>query len=183
MPSSAGPSPEQQKEINDAIQDNLDKVASFSQREQERASLLQRFIEKISRILGHPIYFIAFILFCAAWISLDLVVKHVGYFYFDEPPFAWLQGIIAFNGVLITMAVLIRQNRMTRIEEKRSHLELQVNLLAEQKTTKIIQLLEELRRDLPNVKNRHDPHAKILQETTNPDAVLQALESQQLNEN
>jgi uncharacterized membrane protein len=62
------------------------------------------------------------------------------------------------------MAVLIRQNRLAHIEEKRARLELQVNLPAEQKATKIIQLLEELRLDLPNVRNvrnRVDPNAAL----------------------
>jgi len=34
-----------------------------------------------------------------------------------------------------------------------------VSLLAEQKTAKLIALIEELRRDLPEVTNRHDPEA------------------------
>ena len=56
------------------------------------------------------------------------------------------------------------------------HLELQVNLLTEQKTTKIIRLLEELRHDLPMVKDRHDPEAAALQKPMDADGVLAALE-------
>jgi hypothetical protein len=37
-------------------------------------------------------------------------------------------------------------------------------------------LLEELRRDLPNVKNRDDPEAAALQKSMNPDQVLAALD-------
>ena len=49
-------------------------------------------------------------------------------------------------------------------------------LLTEQKTAKLIDLLEELRRDLPNVKDRHDPEAAELQQSMNPDQVLAALD-------
>ena len=38
-----------------------------------------------------------------------------------------------------------------------------------------LDLLEELRRDLPNVRNRHDPGAASLQQPMNPDHVLAAL--------
>lgn len=79
--------------------------------------------------------------------------------------------------MLITMAVLVRQNRLAQVAESRAHLELQVNLSAEQKATKIIILLEELRRDLLNVTNRHDEHAKALQAMTNPDDVLAEFEN------
>lgn len=40
-----------------------------------------------------------------------------------------------------------------------AHLDLKVTLLTGQKAAKLIDLLEELRRDLPNVRNRHDPEA------------------------
>jgi uncharacterized membrane protein len=169
-------SAEQHEEVIEAVQENLEKVERFAEREEQKTTSLQRSIERVSYFFGHPYYFAAFVLFCVIWILLDLVINHYRHFYFDEPPFFWLQGIVAFNGVLITMAVLIRQNRLAQIEEKRAHLELQVNLLAEQKATKIIQLLEELRADLPNVKNRQDPDARILQESPDPEAILNALE-------
>jgi hypothetical protein len=65
---------------------------------------------------------------------------------------------------------------LARIEEDRTHLQLQINLLAEQKTTKIIMLLEELRRDLPHIPGRHEQHAETLQAASDPDAVLEAIE-------
>ncbi|MCY7386852.1 MAG: hypothetical protein LH481_02125, partial [Burkholderiales bacterium] len=49
-------------------------------------------------------------------------------------------------------------------------------LLTEQKTTKIIQLLEELRRDLPNVRDRLDPETEVLQHPTNPQQVVTTME-------
>jgi uncharacterized membrane protein len=71
----------------------------------------------------------------------------------------------------------MQRTRLAQVAEPRAHLELQVNLLAEQEATKIILLLEELRRNLPNVANRHDKHAKTLQAMTNPDDVLAEIES------
>jgi len=49
-------------------------------------------------------------------------------------------------------------------------------LLTAQKAAKLIDLLEELRRDLPNVRNRHDPAAVALQQSMNPELVLAALD-------
>ena len=164
------------KNISDAIHENLNKVSQFAQREEEKRTAVQRAIEHVSVFFGDPRFLLTFLCASVAWIVSDLFLHHVGYHYFDEPPFSLLQGIVTFIGVLITMAVLIRQNRLARVEEERAHLELQINLLAEQKTTKIIMLLEELRRDLPNVRDRRDEHAETLQAATNPDAVLEAIE-------
>ena len=72
--------------------------------------------------------------------------------------------------------VLSKQNRVAKLAEQRSHLDLKVNLLTEQKAAKLIDLLEELRRDLPNVKNRHDPEVAALQQSMNRELVLAALD-------
>jgi uncharacterized membrane protein len=108
--------------------------------------------------------------------------QYADYFHispFDPNPFALLQGIIAFNGVLITIAVLVRQNRLEQLAEKRAHLSLQATLLAERKATKIITILEELRLDLPEVKNRIDPEIEDMKIETDPHEVLNAIDVQQ----
>jgi uncharacterized membrane protein len=72
--------------------------------------------------------------------------------------------------------VLIRQNRMSRLADHHAHLDLQVNLLTEEKTSKIIQLLEELRRDMPDVREKEDREAEELARPADPKAVLTAIE-------
>jgi uncharacterized membrane protein len=78
--------------------------------------------------------------------------------------------------LVTTTVVLIAQNRQTRFEQQRAHLDLQVNLLTEQKVTKVIHLLEELRRDLPMVKDRHDPQAAGMQERADTAQLASALD-------
>jgi uncharacterized membrane protein len=87
-----------------------------------------------------------------------------------------LQGIVALSALLMTTLVLITANRQTRNAEERSHLDLQVNLLAEHKVAKLIALVEELRRDLPMVRDRIDREADSMQEAVDPAAMLAALE-------
>lgn len=97
---------------------------------------------------------------------------------FDPAPFHLLAGIVALGALITSTVVLIKQNRLAKLEGQRAHLELQVNLLTEQKATKIINLIEELRRDLPMVKDRHDHEATAFQQPTDPEAVLAALDEQ-----
>ncbi len=52
-----------------------------------------------------------------------------------------------------------------------------MSLLAEQKATKAVSLLEELRRDWPNVANRRDSEAEAMQTRPDPESVLTALEN------
>ena len=165
-------------DLSDNVKENIDNIAAFYAREEDKISMPQSAIEIAGCFFGSPIYFVSFILFVALWIIGNLVSPRVIGREFDPPPFIWLQGIVALNGVLITIAVLIRQNRMGRLDEMRAHLSLQVNLLAEQKTSKIIQLLEELRRDSPDIKNRRDPEVEAMQTQADPHAMLHAIEAQ-----
>jgi uncharacterized membrane protein len=48
-------------------------------------------------------------------------------------------------------------------------------LLTEQKAAKLIDMIEELRRDMPDVKDRHDPEAAVLQQPMQPDQVTATL--------
>jgi uncharacterized membrane protein len=65
---------------------------------------------------------------------------------------------------------------MAKLAEHHAHLDLQVNLLAEEKSSKIIKMLEELRRDLPGVRDKPDHEADELAHPADPKAVLSAIE-------
>jgi uncharacterized membrane protein len=52
---------------------------------------------------------------------------------------------------------------------------LELALLSEQKTAKVIQLLEEFRRDIPLVHNRVDQQADAMAEPVDPQRVVQAI--------
>ena len=136
----------------------------------------QRILERIDRLIGQP-YFIALILlFVAAWMLANAVMRAFDLAEFDPAPYFWLQGMVGLGALLTTTVVLSKQNRLAMLAEQRAHLDLKVTLLTEQKAAKLIDLLEELRRDLPNVKDRHDPEAAALQQAMNPDLVLAALD-------
>ena len=100
----------------------------------------------------------------------------VGWRVLDPAAYVVLQGIVSLCALITTTFVPIKQNRLAKFEEQRAHLELQVNLLTEQKATKLINVMEELRKDLPMVKYRHDIEAQSLQQPTDPDQVLAALD-------
>jgi len=161
---------------NEQISQNIHAVLDFYTREDEKISYWQRMAERISGIIGQPAFLGLTLLLVAVWTLGDISMRLLGLPEFDPPPFFWLQGIVGLAALLTTTVVLIRQNRLAKLAEQRAHLDLKVTLLTEQKAAKMIDLLEELRRDLPNVKNRHDPEAVVLQRSMNPDLVLAALD-------
>jgi uncharacterized membrane protein len=158
------------------IRQNIEAVLDFYAREEQKLSRSQRVLERISLFIGEPLFAGSILLFVALWIIVNLVLRKHGMGEFDPPPFFWLQGTIGLGALLTATVVVIRQNRLEKLAEQRAHLDLKVTLLTEQKAAKIIDMLEELRRDLPNVKDRHDPEAAVLQQAMNPDQVIATLD-------
>jgi uncharacterized membrane protein len=161
---------------SDQITQNIGAVLDFYAREEQKLSASQRAVERMSHFLGRPMFLGAILLFVAAWMALNGALLGLGRRAFDPPPFFWLQGIVGLSALLTATIVLTKQNRLARLAEQRAHLDLKVTLLTEQKAAKLIDLLEELRRDLPNVKDRHDSGAAALQQSMSPDRVLAALD-------
>lgn len=161
--------------VSPATRENIDTVASFSHREAAAVSNWQTAIERVSAFCGSAAYFVGVLAFIGAWVGVNAWVAGRGWRAFDSPPFPWLQGLVSSNALLLTIAVLIRQNRMGRLAAHHSHLDLQVNILTEQKVTKILQLVDELRRVQPAP---HDaPNAEVAALTTPADAgaILEAV--------
>jgi uncharacterized membrane protein len=168
--------PQGDKESMGHIDQNIESILSIYLREERNLTYSQRIVETASDAMGQPLCLGAIALFSIVWIALNLGLRQFGIPAFDVPPFQWLQGIVGLGAFMTMIVILIKQNRLGKLEERRAHLELQVNLLTEQKTTKLIKLMEELRRDLPMIKDRHDPEAALFEKPTNPETVLAALD-------
>ncbi len=139
----------------------------------------QRAIESGTARLGRPASLYVIVAAVLVWGLGNTLGARLGVWVPDPPPFVWLQGVVGLAALLTATMVLITQNRQAKLIERRMHLDLQVNLLTEQKTAKLVELLEELRRDLPNVRDRHDSEAEVMRHAAEPLEVIAALEEQQ----
>jgi uncharacterized membrane protein len=169
----------QATELPSSVSENIGTIADFYARHEEHVTTTQRVVEKVALFLGSPVYVASNIVFIVGWIGVNMLMEDFGWKQIDEPPFFWLQGLIGLNAFIISTTVLIRQNRMSRLADHHAHLDLQVNLLTEEKTSKIIELLDALRRDLPNVSDKVDKDAQELAKPADPKAVLQAIEREE----
>jgi uncharacterized membrane protein len=161
--------------LSDRIDQNIESMAALQRREREMTSASQRLVERLSRFIGRPAFLLGVLVFVVGWVATN-VGAPFGMASFDPPPFEILDGVLTFSALVTATIVLIAQNRQTKREQQHRHLDLQVSLLTEQKVTKLIHLVEELRRDMPMVKDRDDPQATEFQETTDTAAVISAIE-------
>lgn len=125
---------------------NLQFIADLAERDEASVSHARAAIEWFSSIVGTPRFFVFTMLFIVCWVGVNLVGVRRGWTYIDKPPFYWLQGLVTSCALLLTIAILIRQDRMAELARHRAHLDLQINLLTERKATKALEMLNELRK-------------------------------------
>src|SRR5437879_7247847 len=139
-----------------AVQSNIRAIAEMQERLEERRSWLDRLADAISNLSG----------------SMGFVLVHVGWFVgwflwntgvipgvkkFDPYPFILLAMIVSVEAVLLSTFVLMKQNRMQRKSDARDHVNLQIDLLAEEEVTKSLRLLRAICRKTEISEAEMDP--------------------------
>ena len=99
--------------------------------------------DAITRVTGNVTFVAANLAIFAAWIVLN--TWGVGTLPpFDPFPFSLLTLVVSLEAIFLAIFVLMSQNRMARAADKRAHLDLQVDLLAEQELTTMLRMLHAL---------------------------------------
>jgi len=130
-----------------ALEENVETIKRW-----ERGTLLARTRAEqigdwIAKAAGNGPVLLLHVVWFAAWVGLNVGVID-GVRPFDPFPFPFLTMTVSLEAIFLTLIVLTSQNRLTRQTEKRSHLNLQVDLLAEREMTAVLQLLEDIARHL-----------------------------------
>lgn len=157
------------------IEDTVRAIAELHAEHHRTATPVQRAVARLTSIVGRPRFVGVLTLVIVSWIGLNLGLRAMGAVAFDAPPFPWLQDVGAVLSLYITVLILITQRHDDQLSEHREQLTLELAILSEQKSAKMIELLEELRRDHPLLVDRVDHEANAMAQPADPQAVLDAI--------
>jgi uncharacterized membrane protein len=115
---------------------NIQAIMGLERETRDGRSVLERVIDGVSGVASSPAFIVAHIMWFAVWIG----VNSLGRATFDRYPFSLLTLSVSLEAIVLTGFVLMAQSHMTRQADKRAHLDLQINLLAEQELTAILKL-------------------------------------------
>jgi uncharacterized membrane protein len=116
---------------------NIEAIAALEREALHERSRLDRFTDAVTAAAGSPVFIGAHAAWFGGWITLNMVREHP----FDPYPFGLLMLTVSLEAIFLSAAVLMTQNRMQRQADRRAHLDLQVNLLAEQELTTMLKML------------------------------------------
>jgi len=159
----------------DHIGETVNAIAQLHAEHRERASASQRVAESLTATFSNPITAGVALLAVTGWIASSLLAAFLGYRSWDPPPFSGLVAVLSTASFFLVIMILSTQRNDDRLAFHREQLILELAVSIEQKTTKVIQLLEEFRRDNPSMRDRVDHEANEMTRPADPAAILSAI--------
>ncbi|WP_088678239.1 DUF1003 domain-containing protein [Rhizobium sp. R339] len=160
--------------LTPALAKNIDAIMQRRRENKRAASRQERAAELISRFAGSMLFVYIHLVFYSVWIAINL---------------AWIPAIVPWDPSLVILAmeasveaiflstfVLINQNRMAAENDIRADLDLQVSLLNEHETTRLISMVEAIARKL-EVATEADAEVDELKRDVAPVAVLDRIKA------
>lgn len=166
---------------SEIVRKNTVAIAEMQRKITEARTIGGRIADGITDFTGSMVFVYVHVIWFAVWILLNVgLIQIPRISEFDPFPFQLLTMVVSLEAIFLSTFVLISQNRLACASEKRAELDLQVNLLAEQKATKVLEMLDQITEQLDQVGSRFnfkpDPEVKALKVSPEPQEVLQVIE-------
>jgi uncharacterized membrane protein len=166
------PSPEPPTTAVGPAASNVEKIARLEAEQLHRRSFFERAGDRAVAIAGRGWVACLHLVWFVGWIAVN-TGKVSGLAPFDPYPFNFLTMVVSLEAIFVTLAVLNNQNRMTYLADKRAHLDLQVNLLAEQESTATLRLLQRVARKVGVPPDEVEEAKPLVEETDVADLVTE----------
>lgn len=137
------------------VEENLHAIQRWEQEALHARSHAERLSEWITSVAASGPVQLAH----AGWFLVWLIANSgvvPGFTPFDPFPFPLLTTVVSLEAIFLALFVLASQNRLAQQADKRAHLDLQIDLLAEREMTAVLQLLQDIAKKL-DVKVRLSP--------------------------
>jgi uncharacterized membrane protein len=153
---------------------NIPALLQHRQEEQESRSRQDRIADAVTRFTGSMRFVYIHLVLFGTWIVINLgwlpVVPRF------DPSFVVLAMVASVEAIFLSTFVLISQNRMSALADKRADLDLQVSLLSEHEITRLITLVTAMAERM-GIDEAHDPELSELSRDVRPEKVMETMEA------
>ena len=153
---------------------NITEICELEKNALARRSLSARIGDAIATQAGRMWFIILHLGWFAAWLLLNFNPK--GASTFDPFPFSLLTMIVSLESIFLSLFILMSENRSSRVADERNHLDLQINLLAEDENTKMLQMLQAIC-EYHKLPIGNDPEIKAMAKRTEVKEVVSELKN------
>lgn len=159
--------------LSSGLRRNIDALRERRRQAEKSASLEQRIAARITAFTGSMRFVYFHVALYGFWILANLGwVRGVSPW---DPTFVVLAMVASVEAIFLSTFILIVQNRMSAMADRRAELDVQVSLLAEQEITKLVQMVAEISARL-GVEPAGADELEEMKRGVAPETVLDAIE-------
>lgn len=160
--------------LDAVLERNIRTLIERRKEEEAAASKHQGFAAAVGRFIGSFGFVYTHLALFGLWLLANTAgLPGVPLF---DPELFYMATFAAVEAIFLTTLVLINQNRMSAVADKRAELELQITLLSEYELTRLLHLLSAVAERL-KVRSEVDEEIEELKQDVEVDAVLDKIES------
>jgi len=158
-------------EAGKIIRRNVERIRGMERWSKRQRTFADRVAEAVARFCGQMSFVWIHAALFALWIGWNTLSSRR----FDPYPFTFLTLCVSLEAIFLSAFILIAQNYEMRLTERRTQLDLQINLLSEQENTKMLVLLQAIARKMGALEE-DDPAIAALAEAVRPETISQEIE-------
>jgi uncharacterized membrane protein len=126
-----------------ALEENLQAIRRWEQEALHSRSNAEQLSDWITATAASGPVLLAHVGWFTSWILANVGVIP-GVPVFDPFPFTFLTMMVSLEAIFLALFVIASQNRLSHQSDKRAHLDLQIDLLAEREMTAVLRLLRDI---------------------------------------
>lgn len=161
------------RHLLDRLATRRQSIKSFRTRANRERTRAERYADKLIELVGSVPFLIFHVILFVVWLSLNARIIP-GTETWDPFPFGLLTMVLTLEQSLLTIFIIISQNRASEIADLRNEIDLQVNVLAEEEISKALKLLRLIGEKLDIDEIINDEELRVMETTLD----LQAIEKQ-----
>ncbi len=160
------------KPLVNETSNNVKKIVKIENAQKQNRSVGEKISEAIAAFCGSMVFVYVHIVWFGGWIVINSFIQGLQ---FDPFPYTFLTLVVSLEAIFLSTFILISQNHETKLTERRNHLDLQINMLAEQENTKMLELLGLIAEKVGVAAN--DPAMEVLKEEIDPETLVEQIMS------
>jgi uncharacterized membrane protein len=119
------------------------KITTLKGRADQSRTRAEKLADRMTESFGSTAFLVFNTIWFVVWIVWNTRIIP-GLVPFDVFPFGMLTMVVSLEAIFLSVFVLIAQNRSAKIDQLRAEVDLQVDLIAEEELTKLLQIVSML---------------------------------------
>ena len=164
------------RSVADLTRRNVERVAALDAAAHAKATPADRAADAIAAFVGSMRFVWVSLVLVGVWVAVNVLLPSADRI--DPFPFPLLTLALSVEAIFLSIFILMSQNRASHLSDRRSQLDLQLNVLSEQENTKMLEMLERIGQAV-GATFEESKTLRMLEKATEPETLIEQIDQAQ----